>query len=149
MGLDMYLTRKMYVKDWDHTPKEERKNIEVFINGKKIKTNKLQWIEFEAMYWRKANAIHSWFVENIQEGRDDCGAYEVSSDKLRDLMNLCLYIMKDPSRASELLPTKNGFFFGTYEYDEFYFSEIESTYKKLRSILNTHKDDYFFYQSSW
>lgn len=149
MGLDMYLTRKTYVKDWNHTPEEERKNIEVFMNGKKIKTKKLQWLEFEAIYWRKANAIHNWFVTNVQNGNDNCESYEVSTDTLKDLMDLCLYIMKDREKASELLPVTEGFFFGSYEYDEYYFQDIENTYKDLRSILNTYKDDYFFYQSSW
>ena len=23
-------------------------------------------------YWRKANQIHNWFVENVQDGEDDC-----------------------------------------------------------------------------
>ena len=23
--------------------------------------------------WRKANAIHKWFVDNVQDGVDDCG----------------------------------------------------------------------------
>ena len=27
----------------------------------------------EVGYWRKANAIHGWFVRNVQNGKDDCG----------------------------------------------------------------------------
>ena len=36
-------------------------------------------------YWRKANAVHRWFVENVQGGNDDCGTYEVSVEQLREL----------------------------------------------------------------
>lgn len=36
-------------------------------------------------YWRKANEIHRWFVENVQSGNDDCGTYEVSVEQLGEL----------------------------------------------------------------
>ena len=40
-------------------------------------------------YWRKANEIHNWFVKNVQDSEDDCGMYEVSEDKLVELLNVC------------------------------------------------------------
>ena len=40
-------------------------------------------------YWRKANQIHNWFVENVQNGVDDCGAYEVNEYQLQELLDLC------------------------------------------------------------
>lgn len=40
-------------------------------------------------YWRKANHIHNWFVENVQNGKDDCGIYEVSREKIIELMTIC------------------------------------------------------------
>lgn len=40
-------------------------------------------------YWRKANQIHNWFVENVQYGNDDCGIYEVTKDQLEELLDLC------------------------------------------------------------
>ena len=43
----------------------------------------------EIIYWRKANAIHKWFVENVQEGVDDCGEYEVTVEQLTELRDLC------------------------------------------------------------
>lgn len=45
-------------------------------------------------YWRKANAIHRWFVENVQDGNDDCGEYEVSADQLRELLELCRKVLE-------------------------------------------------------
>ena len=39
----------------------------------------------EVGYWRKANAIHNWFVTNVQNGVDDCGKYSVSKDMLESL----------------------------------------------------------------
>lgn len=149
MGLDMYLTRKQYVKDWDHTPEHERRNAEVKIRGKKIDTKSLTHLEFEAMYWRKANQIHKWFVENVQDGEDNCSINYVPIEKLRELRDLCLYIMKDKDKASELLPTAEGFFFGSTEYDEFYFEDVSDTYDVLKHLTENYPRDEYYYQSSW
>lgn len=46
----------------------------------------------EVGYWRKANQIHNWFVENVQDGEDDCGYYEVSAEQLKDLLDICKLI---------------------------------------------------------
>lgn len=43
----------------------------------------------EVAYWRKANQIHNWFVENVQDGMDDCGYYEVSRQQLQELLGDC------------------------------------------------------------
>lgn len=37
----------------------------------------------EIAYWRKANHIHKWFVDNVQYGVDDCGTYEVTEADLK------------------------------------------------------------------
>jgi len=69
MGLDMYLIRKTYAKNWDH--REKRHKITKRNLGKELKhinPEKINYIEEEVGYWRKANAIHSWFVKNIQNG---------------------------------------------------------------------------------
>ena len=49
----------------------------------------------ELMYWRKANQIHNWFVQNVQDGKDDCGLYEVSKEKLKELLELCLIVLRE------------------------------------------------------
>ena len=51
-------------------------------------------IEEEVAYWRKANAIHNWFVNNVQEGVDDCGYYKVTRDQLKELLRICHKVMK-------------------------------------------------------
>lgn len=53
-------------------------------------------------YWRKANQIHNWFVENVQNGIDDCKAYEVTEEKLRELLNTCKMV----KRCSKLVKGK-------------------------------------------
>lgn len=41
-------------------------------------------------YWRKANAIHDWFVNHVQDGIDDCSYHnEVTEEILVELRNTC------------------------------------------------------------
>lgn len=47
----------------------------------------------ELIYWRKANQIHRWFVQNCQNGIDDCGTYPVTLNQLKELKALCEKIM--------------------------------------------------------
>jgi hypothetical protein len=40
----------------------------------------------QAAYWRKANAVHQWFVHTVQEGEDDCRLSDpVNADALHAL----------------------------------------------------------------
>jgi hypothetical protein len=55
----------------------------------------------EAAYWRKANAIHGWFVDKVQEGVDDCGEYNVTLEQLQDLVALCKEILSNKEKALE------------------------------------------------
>jgi hypothetical protein len=45
-------------------------------------------------YWRKANAIHNWFVNRVQDGEDDCNYHnEVTEKDLEDLLDICENIL--------------------------------------------------------
>lgn len=59
--------------------------------------------------WRKANQIHNWFVENVQDGKDDCANYEVTKEQLKTLFKLCMKV----KLASKLVKgkVKNGYTF--------------------------------------
>lgn len=61
----------------------------------------------EIGYWRKANAIHLWFVKNVQEGDDNCGEYPVTKEKLQELRDLCQKVI-DSSKLIEG-NVQNGF----------------------------------------
>lgn len=86
----MYAKRKIYVKNRDFMTEEEKTKITVKSgkNTERIDESKISYIIEDAMYWRKANAIHQWFVENVQDGNDDCGDYYVCWGKLEKLLEL-------------------------------------------------------------
>lgn len=91
----------------------------------------------DVMYWRKANQIHNWFVKHVQNGVDDCETYPVSWPQLMTLHDTCVIVQENPDMAETLLPTSSGFFFGSEEYDEDYFDDLDNTIIGLQHILET------------
>lgn len=106
-------------------------------------------VSVNAAYWRKVNAVHKWFVDNVQNGEDDCGEYYVSHEKLQELLATAraAYSAKDPSE----LPPSAGFFFGSYDIDEWYWHGIKNTIDQLAKLTELPDFDNlsFYYQSSW
>jgi hypothetical protein len=148
MGLDMYLSAKRYLSQYDDQDAEVIKAVETLpIKGRGDMRPKE--ICFEAMYWRKANAIHAWFVDNVQEGEDDCGEYYVSIEQLKVLIALCRQFIE--TRDPMLMPPRSGFFFGSTDDDEYYYEDLKSTVDTLTKILEQEDIDNFgfYYQSSW
>lgn len=154
MGLDQYLTKRHYVKNWDHMRPDELHHITV-VKGSKlstIKPERISEIVEQVAYWRKANQIHNWFVENCQEGKDECQDAYVEREKLVLLLGLVSEVLlcKSDEVAREKLPPSAGFFFGGTEIDEDYWTDLEETKKLLTDILAEPEDDAsFYYHSSW
>ena len=143
MGLDMYLTKKLYI--WqDKRKKLKLTGLPVRVNPKEIKQ-----IEAEAGYWRKANAIHGWFVDHVQGGVDECQEAYVSRKQLQELLDTVNKVMEDHSLVDELLPLRDGFFFGSRQIDDSYFESLKDTQKILTKALKAPEDWEFYYQSSW
>lgn len=157
MGLDMYLTRKKYIgAKYDHN--NVTGNVDIKINGivVPIDFKKITYIDEEVGYWRKANAIHNWFVDHVQEGVDDCKEYYVDFETLEELLGICKQVQENHDLAEELLPTIEGFFFGGTEYDEYYFDDIQRTIDILTKVIEEEEEynknkfySEFTYQSSW
>jgi hypothetical protein len=165
MGLDMYLHAKKYVEkvNWQALRDNEELSYEspevvnplwkdiVDTAGMSDVATDIYGVNVEVTcaYWRKANQIHKWFVDNVQGGEDNCGEYYVSHEKLKELLTTCQQALfaKDPS----LLPPQAGFFFGSYDIDEWYWNDIKNTIKKLKRVfeLPDMSKLSFYYTSSW
>ena len=158
MGLDMFLWKEVYVGA-EYSHRNMNVIIDVTKDGKRmpINTKKVCEIREEAMYWRKANAIHNWFVQNVQDGNDDCKKYWVSIDHLKELRKTIKKVLKNHKKASELLPSSAGFFFGSTDYDSYYFDCLKETEERLTEIIKEYNkltevvrmDVNFYYESSW
>jgi hypothetical protein len=87
MGLDMYVSANRYLSEWASNQTSARAAVKealYFDNGDQAIV-----VSATVLYWRKADAIHEWFVENIQEGEDNCLEYYVSREQLCELAALC------------------------------------------------------------
>lgn len=85
------------MKNWDHMKPEEKHCVLVVKNSKpstEIKPERVSHITEDVGYWRKANHIHKWFVDNVQDGADDCKEYYVSEEKLQQLLDACQQVVK-------------------------------------------------------
>ena len=108
-------------------------------------------VKVEIGYWRKANAIHKYFVDKCADGKDDCEEVYVSQENFEELMSICNQLLesKDTELAMKLLPTASGFFFGGVGYDEWYFKDLEHTRDILEKVLADKRDFDYIYQASW
>lgn len=184
----MYLSRRIFIgANYEHrgiegkvslTKKEYNTDIKKPI---KIDVKKISYIEESVGYWRKANQIHNWFVQNVQKGIDDCGSYDVSKEQLKELLKICKRIKKEcilvPEKIKEeiepinkpltnviepeftmqnaklakrILPTSEGFFFGSTDYDGYYMEVIDSTIEIIKELFKTDTEEAnYSYSSSW
>lgn len=150
MGLDMYLTKRYCVKNWEHFT-AERYEVTITKGGEPaaIPVKDIESVTVEAAYWRKANQIHAWFVRHVQEGIDNCAEYYVSGERLGELLGLVRQVLQEHSLARELLPTQEGYFFGDTDYGESYFTDLEDTKRMLEAVLGVGDSADFYYHSSW
>jgi hypothetical protein len=186
MGLDMYLQAERYLGRWQHTTEEGRGRADAALAAADLAAYQVENAGVEvvatAMRWRKANAIHRWFVENVQHGVDDCRRAYVSREQLVELRDLCQLVLGsvelvpdtvthgwtldadgaqkpilemgkqilNPAVAQQLLPTVEGFFFGSTDYDEGYVDDLVATVEGLNRILALPENGVdYYYTSSW
>lgn len=170
MGLDMYLHEVAYISRYSGLAESmERYKVEfekadrILDEAGLFKHNVDGGVYVKSVvgYWRKANMVHQWFVDNCAEGTDDCRAVYVEDEKLTRLRDLCAMLLekRSPSQAAAFLPTAEGFFFGGTDIDEWYWRDLEDTVQIIDTALaNRLKEDiegqvfnasHFEYEASW
>lgn len=97
-------------------------------------------------YFRKVNCVYRYFEDKLT----DETAW-VTKDECEDIVKRCSAVLENPDLASELMPTRSGFFFGSTEYDKYYFSDLKDVRKQFKSFIKYFKtdDDLVFINMSW
>ena len=168
MGLDQYLYATRYMGAYQYQQEgdpETQANYSKAIGAQEMaglriltqdEPNTSTEVKVMAAYWRKANQVHGWFVHNVQGGTDDCGSYNVQLEQLEQLINEAQAVIDKPERAPDRLPPVEGFFFGSYEVDEWYIKDLEYTVDRLTSLVKKARELVdegvyvdFYYHSSW
>lgn len=161
MGLDMYLQRS------------KNPSKEAFADA-------YDNIDSGVIYWRKANAIHKFFCDNgslAKDGQEQVGYYYIDRQDLMKLLDFIHTITSDKIKvedinyydiekggnvtetveyklnitaAQELLPSTSGFFFGSTDYDYWYFRDLQRTADLIKRELTDHPShETWFYYASW
>lgn len=104
----------------------------------------------EVAYWRKANQIRKWFVDNTGYPEDaDCLMHRVTKEQLEQLVSDCRKVIENCSLAGELMPTSDGFFYGDTEINEMYFWKILETVEQVTEVIaetDWNNEDVFYYE---
>lgn len=149
MGLDMYLNAKRYIPEYNDEGKELSGKIANIVDDIPEDCS-VREISIRVGYWRKFNALHAWFVKNVQNDNDNCEPYYVSFEECSQIRDICEEILCNPEKAPELMPSQSGFFFGSTDYDEWYKHHLENTILIMNKALELDPSKWELeYQASW
>lgn len=98
-------------------------------------------------YFRKFNFIYEYFFDRLKD--EEC---EVYKSDVASIIERCDKILENHSLAPSLLPTRSGFFFGSTEYDKYYFDDVEHCKTVMSNLLKKmeeHPDLRCFVAMSW
>jgi hypothetical protein len=173
MGLDMYLYANKYIYEKNVDQIKELAETNNLPNPKLSSSIHVRQL---VGYWRKANAIHGWFV-GLANDVDECQEVYVSKEQLEQLRHDCIVALANPDRNYEIenqkvfyqlcdylnklenpidpttyenpVPPVDGFFFGGSELSDYYFEQLEYTIDLITDLLELDDDFSFHYQASW
>lgn len=139
MGLDMWLTR---------ANREEAEGFNNLLPDEQRRTPS-PWNEVG--YWRKANHIRDWFIRKHDGHRKDECEFEVTKEELELLRDTCKKVLENHELAEELLPRADGFFFGSQEYNEWYYEDLEETIRICTYVIDSTnwEEDIVEYMEWW
>ena len=118
----------------------------VNIDGYNTNNYELFHVSDTERYYCKANQIQNYFEERFYEDGNDCDSDEydnvvtkIDDLTIDDIIARINNIESNKETAKEEFPTTEGFFYGSTEYDEFYFetnNEFKSDLIELQKIRN-------------
>ncbi len=168
MGLDMYLEIRKHFSGYEFRDEDKAKAAEykavieaAGLEEASATTNPFATVSTTAIYWRKANAIHKWFVDTLADGVDECQEIHVPLEKLKELRDTCFEALSIPAgmdfadHADSVLPSTSGFFFGSTDYDDYYVQDLQNTMDCIDRLVKILPDDgegwdwSLVYRASW
>ncbi len=90
-------------------------------------------------YFRKANFIFHYFESTIGTMQDEWFAF-VRPEDVDDIIDRCERVLRNHGLASQLLPTQSGFFFGSTDFDDWYFRDVKDCLKQMKKYRKLLKD---------
>lgn len=133
---------------------EDIKNLAEYIYNDNFKSSYISedgMRQYQIGYFRKFNALHSYIVDNLADGVDECQEIEITKDNLYTLLDTLVRVDNNKDLADSELPTADGFFFGNTNYDEWYFSDVKDAIEMCELFLTKIDFDKYklIYRASW
>lgn len=85
-------------------------------------------------YFRKVNFLVKYFGD-LGFDIDNQTPFAISKEDIEVLLSRCKQVLKNHDLAEELLPTMEGFFFGSTDYDEAYFDDVKRVRDYIKNDL--------------
>jgi hypothetical protein len=170
MGLDSYLYKESFIRNWDHTKPEDTHLVVVSKGGvirEDVKPERVSAVREQVGYWRKFSALHGWFVNKCGGGVDECQSIPVSVEDLKELLETLnnvktilgdfqLEFNQTMEKIKELFPPTPGFFFGSTDIDEYFIQKVNETIPVIEGIIKEDAENrenrnfpYYYYRASW
>lgn len=168
MGLDMYLYLGSYESRsrWDITSDDSNSKTKSFY-PKELKTFEDELLQhnllsketmYQVGYWRKFNALHGYFTDKLNKGNEIYDTLYIDDDELENLTEILKKVNEILSKSAthkneygtiiydcqdeikNILPPKDGFFFGSLDIDEYYKADVEYSIDLFEKVLKFIKE---------
>lgn len=155
MGLDQFFYAKRYSSKsrWDNNSnrffKEYPEELGEFYNYIMERNFASTEEQYQIGYFRKFNALHAFIVNNYASGVDECQLIYLGREQVKELLSKLRAVQEDHSKAQELLPTQDGFFFGDTHYNEWYYANVEQAidmFERIDNFLEAHTHQLINYE---
>lgn len=85
-------------------------------------------------YFRKVNFLVKFFEDKGFDTPNQTPFRLIKKDA-EELLSRCDKVLNDHSLAETLLPTMSGFFFGSTNYDKYYFDDVQEVRDYIKNTL--------------
>jgi hypothetical protein len=86
-------------------------------------------------YFRKTNFLVGFFEDYYGAEIENCRPLSIEKEDIIELKSRCKEVLEDPDKADELLPLKEGPLFGTTEYGDKYYKDVEEVMNWCDEVL--------------
>ena len=139
------LKKDIRYKTYDFTFPFKEKKVYSYNEVEDLVMNEIKYYyKIHDAYFRKVNFIYAFFQDFLV---DECCL--VSKSAIVELMDYCKDVLErhktdadgGVAYAEANLPTQAGFFFGSTDYDEWYFNDVKDCWVQMGKLLHSLKED--------
>ena len=89
----------------------------------------------ELAYFRKVNFLIPFFEGFFNTEIENLEDLELTKESVEELRDRCERVLNDRTLAKDLLPTQGGFFFGSINYDKYYYDDVVDVLNNCVTLL--------------